>query len=61
MSSQDPESPAPVSGTWAVSTTRLTQDAGHLFNLCAFFSPEPIAVKLSYRTHRATTEPPGLA
>ena len=37
---------ASVSGTWALSTEVLTADARHLFNLCAFFSPEPIAAKL---------------
>ena len=35
-----------ISATWTMSTELLTPDAVHLFNLCAFFSPEPIAVEL---------------
>ena len=42
----DSDLPAPVSGTWAMSLTLLTPDAERLFNLCAFFSPEPIAAEL---------------
>ena len=42
----DGELPIPVSGTWATSTPLLTPDAEHLFNLCAFFSPEPISAEL---------------
>ena len=42
----DSELPAPVSGTWAMSTALLTPDAEHLFNLCAFFSPEPVSAEL---------------
>ncbi len=53
--------PAPVSGTWAMSTTLLTADAEHLFNLCAFFSPEPIAAELFLRDAAGIDDPPGLA
>lgn len=42
--SSDPHSR--VSGTWVLSNELLTSDARHLFNLCAFFSPEPIASSL---------------
>jgi tetratricopeptide (TPR) repeat protein len=56
----DPEISAHVSGTWAVSTTLLTQDAVHLFNLCAFFSPEPIAAELFLQEAPALDEPAGL-
>jgi tetratricopeptide (TPR) repeat protein len=55
------EFPAPVSGTWAMSTTLLTQDAEHLFNLCAFFSPEPIAAELFLQDASDIDDPPGLA
>ena len=44
-----------------MSTTLLNTDAGHLFNLCAFFSPEPIAAELLLQNAEAVTEPPGLA
>ncbi|MGA9829615.1 MAG: FxSxx-COOH system tetratricopeptide repeat protein [Trebonia sp.] len=56
----DPEISAHVSGTWAVSTTLLTQDAVHLFNLSAFFSPEPIAAELLIQQAAVRDEPPGL-
>jgi tetratricopeptide (TPR) repeat protein len=49
-----------VSGTWAMSTTLLTRDALHLFNLCAFFSPEPIAAELFLQDATAPEEPAGL-
>jgi tetratricopeptide (TPR) repeat protein len=52
--------PAHVSGTWAMSTTLLTPDAEHLFNLCAFFSPEPIAVDLFLQDASDIDDPPGL-
>jgi tetratricopeptide (TPR) repeat protein len=52
--------PAQVSATWAISTALLTTDAEHLFNLCAFFSPEPIAVELLVQNARIVTDPPGL-
>ena len=55
------EFPAPVSGTWAMSTTLLTQDAEHLFNLCAFFSPEPIAAELFLQDASDIDDPPGVA
>jgi tetratricopeptide (TPR) repeat protein len=52
--------PAQVSATWAISTALLTNDAEHLFNLCAFFSPEPIAVELLLPNAGVITEPSGL-
>ena len=52
--------PAHVSGTWAMSTALLTEDAQHLFNLCAFFSPEPIAADLFLQDATGIQEPPGL-
>jgi tetratricopeptide (TPR) repeat protein len=56
----DSDLPAPVSGTWAMSTALLTPDAEHLFNLCAFFSPEPIAVGLFLQDTAGVDDPPGL-
>ncbi|HEY1626800.1 MAG TPA: FxSxx-COOH system tetratricopeptide repeat protein [Streptosporangiaceae bacterium] len=56
----DSDLPAPVSGTWAMSTALLTPDAEHLFNLCAFFSPEPIAVELFPQDSTDADDPPGL-
>jgi tetratricopeptide (TPR) repeat protein len=56
----DPEFSEHVSGTWAMSTTILTQDAMHLFNLCAFFSPEPIAAELFLQDMGLPDEPSGL-
>jgi tetratricopeptide (TPR) repeat protein len=56
----DSDPPAPVSGTWAMSTTLLTPDAEHLFNLCAFFSPEPIAAELFLQDTTGIDDPPGL-
>lgn len=57
----DSDLPAPVSGTWAMSTTLLTTDAEHLFNLCSFFSPEPIATELFLQPAADIDGPPGLA
>ena len=57
----DSELPAPVSGTWAMSITLLTPDAEHLFNLCSFFSPEPIAAELFLQPDAGIVNPPGLA
>jgi tetratricopeptide (TPR) repeat protein len=57
----DSDPPAHISGTWAMSTTLLTQDAEHLFNLCAFFSPEPIAAELFLQDTAGIDDPPGLA
>src|SRR5208283_1390771 len=56
----DPDLPAHISGTWTMSTTLLTPDAEHLFNLCAFFSPEPIAGELLLENAHAVSDPPGL-
>jgi tetratricopeptide (TPR) repeat protein len=56
----DSDPPAPVSRTWAISTALLTPDAEHLFNLCAFFSPEPIAVELFRQENADVDDPPGL-
>ena len=50
-----------VSGTWAMSTALLTADAEHLFNLCSFFSPEPIATELFLQPAADIEGPPGLA
>jgi tetratricopeptide (TPR) repeat protein len=52
---------APVSGTWAMSSTLLTPDALHLFNLCSFFSPEPIAADLFLLPTDGIDDPPGLS
>jgi tetratricopeptide (TPR) repeat protein len=57
----DSDLPAPVSGTWAMSITLLTPDAEHLFNLCSFFSPEPIAAELFLQPVVDIDDPPGLA
>ncbi len=51
---------APISAAWEMSTALLNADAEHLFNLCAFFSPEPIAAELLLRKADVVTEPPGL-
>jgi tetratricopeptide (TPR) repeat protein len=58
---QPSEFPAPILAAWEMSTTLLNTDAGHLFNLCAFFSPEPIAAELLLQNAEAVTQPPGLA
>jgi tetratricopeptide (TPR) repeat protein len=60
LSEQLPDFPAQVSATWAMSTALLTPDAEHLFNLCAFFSPEPIAAELFMQDALAISDPPGL-
>jgi hypothetical protein len=60
LSEHLPDLPESVSHTWTMSTALLTQDAEHLFNLCAFFSPEPIAGELLLEHAHAVTEPPGL-
>ena len=52
--------PAPISAAWKMSTALLNADAEFLFNLCAFFSPEPIAAELFLRHAGEVTEPPGL-
>ncbi len=57
----DSDLPAPVSGTWAMSITLLSPDAQHLFNLCSFFSPEPIATRLFLQPTTGIDDPPGLA
>jgi tetratricopeptide (TPR) repeat protein len=57
----DSDLPAPVSGTWSMSITLLTPDAEHLFNLCSFFSPEPIAAGLLLQPATGIDDPPGLA
>lgn len=56
----DSDLPAHISGTWTMSTTLLTPDAEHLFNLCAFFSPEPIAAELFLQGTAGIDHPPGL-
>lgn len=60
LSEEPSDFPASVATTWAMSTELLTQDARHLFNLCAFFSPEPVAAELFLQNAEAVTEPPGL-
>jgi len=60
LSEQVPDFPASVSATWTMSTALLTPDAQHLFNLCAFFSPEPIAGDLFLSNAQAVSDPPGL-
>jgi tetratricopeptide (TPR) repeat protein len=57
----DSDLPAPVSGTWAMSITLLTSDAEHLFNLCSFFSPEPIAAELFLQPAVDIDDPAGVA
>jgi tetratricopeptide (TPR) repeat protein len=57
----DSEMSAHVSGTWAMSSTLLTANAEHLFNLCSFFSPEPIAMSLFLQPGPGIDDPPGLA
>jgi tetratricopeptide (TPR) repeat protein len=57
----DSDLPAPVSGTWAMSITLLTPDAEHLFNLCSFFSAEPISAELLLQPADGIVEPAGLA
>ncbi len=59
--SADPDLPVQVLGTWTMSNTLLTRDAEHLFNLCSFFSPEPIAAELLLQPADAIEEPSGLA
>ncbi|MBV9795658.1 MAG: tetratricopeptide repeat protein [Actinobacteria bacterium] len=60
LSEQPSELPESVSRTWTMSTALLTEDAQHLFNLCAFFSPEPISCELLLENAKAVTDPPGL-
>jgi tetratricopeptide (TPR) repeat protein len=60
LSEELPDSPASVSATWTMSTALLTPDAEHLFNLCAFFSPEPIAGELFLDNPQAISDPPEL-
>jgi len=57
----DSDLASPVSGTWAMSITLLAADAEHLFNLCSFFSPEPIATRLFLQRTAGVEDPPGLA
>jgi tetratricopeptide (TPR) repeat protein len=58
LSEQLPDFPASVSATWTMSTALLIPDAEHLFNLCAFFSPEPIAGELFLQNAHAISDPP---
>jgi tetratricopeptide (TPR) repeat protein len=52
--------PAPVSAAWLMSVALLTTDAEYLFNLCAFFSPEPIATDMFLQNAHAVSGPIGL-
>jgi tetratricopeptide (TPR) repeat protein len=61
LDEQSSEFPAPILAAWEMSATLLSADAEHLFNLCAFFSPEPIAAELLLQNAEAVTGPPGLA
>ncbi len=61
LSEQLPDFPVAVSATWAMSTALLTADAEHLANLCAFFSPEPIAAELFTQHAGAVGDPPDTA
>ena len=61
LDEQPSEFPAAILAAREMSTTLLNADAGQLFNLCAFFSPEPIAAELLLQNAAAVTEPPGLA
>jgi tetratricopeptide (TPR) repeat protein len=61
LDEQPAEFPAPALAAWEMSTTLLNPDAEHLFNLCAFFSPEPIAAELLLQNAEAVVGPPGLA
>lgn len=58
---RDMDAHAHVSGTSELSQEVLTDDAKHLFNLCAFFSPEPIAATLFLQDTTGIDDPPGLA
>ena len=58
---QPSDFPESVSATWTMSTGLLTSDAQHIFNLCAFFSPEPIAAELVLNKAEAISDPPGLS
>jgi tetratricopeptide (TPR) repeat protein len=60
LSEELTDSPATVSATWTMSTALLTPDAEHLFNLCAFFSPEPIAAELFLENAQAISDPAAL-
>jgi hypothetical protein len=55
-----PDFPASVLATCKISAQILSRDAEHLFNLCAFFSPEPIAAQLFLQNAHAVPDPPGL-
>jgi hypothetical protein len=60
LSEQLPDFPVAVSGAWAISTALLSADAEHLANLCAFFSPEPVAAELFLQPAVAVDDPLGL-
>ena len=60
LGEQLPDFPTSVMGSWAMSTELLTADAEHLANLCAFFSPEPIAAGLFLQNGATVGDPPGL-
>ena len=57
----DSDPHAHLSGIWALSNEVLTADARHLFNLSAFFSPEPIAAELFLQDATGINDLPGVA
>ncbi|MFF3456966.1 FxSxx-COOH system tetratricopeptide repeat protein [Streptomyces sp. NPDC002730] len=57
----DMDYPHAVAATWSISSHQLGEDASELFNLCAFFSPEPMAEELFLTGGRDVHSPPGLA
>ena len=54
------EIPATASLTCKISSAILSRDAEHLFNLCAFLSPEPIAAELFLQNASAVSDTAGL-
>ncbi|MGA5898600.1 FxSxx-COOH system tetratricopeptide repeat protein [Streptomyces venetus] len=57
----DMDYPRVVATTWSISSRQLGPDATELFNLCAFFSPEPMAEELFLTGGRNVRAPEALA
>ncbi|MFJ4819572.1 FxSxx-COOH system tetratricopeptide repeat protein [Streptomyces sp. NPDC088801] len=57
----DMDYPHVVATTWSISSRQLGSDATELFNLCAFFSPEPMAEELFLTGGRNVRAPETLA